>query len=139
MLGEAATTPSYRSAHSEHFACSEHFVRVSPTVCYSGKKLIGNDGGGVDFHQPLGAGEGRNHDAGRNRIHALEPAADDAVHRLAVARIDEVDADLADVVEVPARFFHQQVDIGHGLLGLPCDVSDTHALGGVQILPDLPT
>ena len=73
-------------------------VIAAPVTAWSSG--IRNDGDRIDFHQPFGPGQRRDDDAGRDRKHALQPFADNAVDRLAIARIDDVDGDLGDMVEL---------------------------------------
>src|SRR5689334_18935252 len=54
------------------------------------KSLFRDNGNHVDFHQPLRLAEGTDHQSGGNREHTLEPLADLLVHRLAIARVDQV-------------------------------------------------
>jgi len=57
------------------------------------------DGSDVDLDQPFRPRQRRHDDAVRHRMDPFQPFADDAVDRLAIARIDEVDRDLADVLQ----------------------------------------
>jgi len=93
--------------------------------------------GDVDLHQPFGTRQGGHHHPGRNRIDPLQPAADDLVNRLPVARIGQIDGDLADVLEPRAGFRQQHRHIAHGLFGLAGGIADRHAERGVEVLTDL--
>ena len=92
---------------------------------------------GVHLDQPLGPGQGGDDEPGRDRVHAAGPAADRAVDRLAVARVDEVDRQLDQVLHPAAGLLEQQVDVGHGALRLRLDVADADGLAGVEVLADL--
>ncbi|KAG0762858.1 hypothetical protein G6F22_018548 [Rhizopus arrhizus] len=60
------------------------------------------------------------------------------IDRLAITGIDDVDRDLADVLQFAAGFLEQHVDVLHRLLRLAGGIADADALGRVQVLADLP-
>src|SRR5918995_1628890 len=101
------------------------------------QRVIRNDSDHVDLDQPFRPGEGRDYKPGRDRVNTLQPFADNAVHRFAVARIDDVDGDLADVLEFRARLAKKHVDVRHCPLGLAGWIADCDALACLEILTDL--
>ena len=90
--------------------------------------VVGDDGVDVDLHHHLGARERLDHEAGGDRKDALEVAADDPVDVLAVARVGEVDGDLADVLELAAGLLEELLDAFHGVVGLGGRVADADHL-----------
>src|SRR5829696_3861111 len=103
------------------------------------QRRIRNDGDHVDFDQPFRPGQGRDDESGRDRVYTLQPVADYAVHWLAVARIDDVDRDLTDVLEFRARLAQEHVDVRHRPLGLAGWIADRDAVACLEILTDLAT
>ena len=91
----------------------------------------------VDLDQPFGPRERADDEPGRDREHALEPAADGAVDRLAVARVGQIDGDLADVGEPGAGLAEQLLEVPHRLLGLTRRIAERDARAAGEILPDL--
>src|SRR5713101_6576085 len=68
---------------------------------------------------------------------SAEPPADRAIDRLAVARIDDVDRDLADVFQLCSGLFEKRLDVGHRLFGLASRIADRNAFRAVEVLADL--
>ena len=125
-LEEQITMPN---APDSSRADSENVTRCSP---------VGDHRGGIDLDEPLGPGQGGDHEAGGHRVHALEPASHHPVHRFAIADVDQIHRHLHDVLQRAACLFEQHRDVRHGLLGLCFDVADADRFPGVEILTDLP-
>src|ERR1700761_4515162 len=96
--------------------------------------LVGNDGGHIDLDQPFRACQRRDDDAGRDRKDALQMLADGAVDRFAIARIGDVDGDLADIAELRAGLAQEHADVLHRLFGLPHGIADCDVLRGIELL-----
>src|SRR5262249_28014756 len=60
---------------------------------------IGNHRYGIDLHQPFRPRQRRDDEAGRDRKDALEVPTDHPVDLLAIARVDDVDGNLANVLD----------------------------------------
>ena len=60
-----------------------------------------------------------------------------SVHRFAVARVGQVNRELAHRVQTAGGFAQQHIDALHCLLDLAGGVAHAHAFGGVQVLADL--
>src|SRR3954471_4499380 len=95
-------------------------------------------GDGVDLDHPFRSGQSRNDEAGRHRKDALEVFAHGAINGLTVARIGDVERNLADMLEASASFLHEHGEVLHGSLGLGRGVANADALASLEVLAHLP-
>src|SRR5262245_24173436 len=109
-------------------------ARRSRRSCYAS---IRNDSYRVYLYQPFRPAQRRDHESGRDRKHAFEMLADHTIDGFAIAWVDDVYRDLANVLERRARFLEQQLDVLHGLVGLSRHVADANALRSLEVLADL--
>src|SRR5262249_23478265 len=95
---------------------------------------IRKDGNGIHLDQPFGPGQRRDDDAGRDWKDTLEMLTDHPIDSLSIARIDDIDRDLANVLERRTRLLEQRLNVSHGLVGLSRSVADTDAFRSLEVL-----
>src|SRR5882672_11777198 len=98
---------------------------------------LGDDGDGVDFHKPFRARQRRYDETGRDRKNALQIFTGLAIDWFAIARIGNIDCDLANMLKLRTGFFEQRSNVCHGLVGLADRVTDADARCRIEILSDL--
>src|SRR5262245_7605000 len=116
---------------SAHRADREKVMPASP--------VVRDDGGDGDLDQPLRPRQRRHDEPGRDWEDALQIFSDLAIDRFAIAWVDDVDGDLADVLETRTGLLQQHLDISHRPVSLTRGIANRDACPGVEILPYLPT